>query len=318
MRPSPGRWLPALAGVVGVTLAAVAIRAAPAPVAAASAVPIHEVRLSLAVPVGTAFEFVEISMFALDDGTSPLDDRIAEGRAAMLARFPGAIELEPPEVSAQFQIFGIRWPQPFATWLYNPEGGPPSMSAETALEAIKAGAGGWTGAGGTGWHFDYLTTTTTPTGCNGIPESIPRDGLNVVGWGHIAGGYLGYSCWWRSTSLVEGTPYFEATEFDIVFEPLFPYTGASLRALALHEFGHALGLAHTEPSLCPGQAMCEGEDAMIYISPREDDLFGLIALYGYAPTPTTTQPPSPTTTPTATATAAPRPYRAVLPVLARD
>lgn len=316
MRPSPGRWLPAFAAVVGVLLTAVAVRAAPAPVAAAPAVPVHEVRLSLAVPVGAAFEFVEISMFALDDGASPLEDRIAEGRAAMLARFPGAIELEPAEVSAQFQIFGIRWPQPFATWLYNPEGGPASMPAETALEAIKAGAGGWTNAGGTGWHFDFLATTTTPTGCNGIPESIPRDGLNVVGWGHIAGGYLGYSCWWSGPSFVDGTPYFEMTEFDLIFQPEFSYTGASLQALALHEFGHALGLDHTEAP-CPGQVMCEGRDAMTFSTPREDDINGLIALYGYAPTPTATLP-TPSATATPPATAPPRPYRAVLPVLARD
>jgi len=280
---------------------------------------VREVRLSLAVPVNGAFEFVEITMFAVDDGAPGLEGRIAEGRAAMLARFPGAIELQPPEVTAQFQLFGIRWPQPFATWLYNPDDGPISMPPETAFEAIQAGAEGWTNAGGTAWHFDYLTTTTTPTGCNGVPETIPRDGLNVIGWGSIAGGFLGYSCWWRSGSLVEGTSYFEATEFDIIFEPNFSYTSASLRALALHEFGHALGLAHTEPSLCPGQAMCEGDYAMIYISPREDDLFGLVALYGLAPTPTPTHPAlTPTKTPTPTATSTPRPPRAVLPLLARD
>lgn len=278
--------------------------------------PVHEVRLSLAVPAGDGFEYVEITMFALDDGTAPLADRIAEGRSAMVARFPGAIELEPAEVTAQFQHFGIRWPERFATWLYNPADGPVSMPPETAFTAIKAGGDGWTDAGGTGWRFDFLATTDTPPGCNGVPESIPRDNLNVVGWGHIAGGYLGYSCWWRSSTLVDGTPYFETTEFDIIFEPLFPYTSASLRALAFHEFGHATGLGHTEPLLCPGQAMCEGLHALIYVSPQEDDTFGLVALYGLAPTPT--PPPPPTSTPSATATAAPRPVRAVFPVLARD
>lgn len=278
--------------------------------------PVREVRLSLAVPSGGTAAFVEIAMFALDDGAEPIEERIAAGREAMLARFPGAVEVKPADVSAQFKIFGIRWREPFATWLYNPAGGPPSMPADTAFAAIRAGAEGWTGAGGTGWHFDYLGTTTTPAGCNGVPEAIPRDGLNVVGWGHIAGGYLGYSCWWRSATLVEGTPYFEAIEFDIIFEPVFPYTSASLRALALHEFGHALGLDHTEGSLCPGQAMCEGENAMIYISPRQDDLNGLVALYGLAPTPTpTARPPAATPTPTATP---PLVRQAVLPLVARD
>ncbi|MCZ7577181.1 MAG: hypothetical protein M5U18_09145 [Dehalococcoidia bacterium] len=56
---------------------------------------------------------------------------------------------------------------------------------------------------------------------------------------------------------------------------------------------------------------------MTFSTPREDDINGLIALYGYAPTPTAT-PPAPSATATPSATAPPRPYRAVLPVLARD
>ncbi|GMV85521.1 MAG: hypothetical protein AMXMBFR80_13760 [Dehalococcoidia bacterium] len=302
------------AAAMGLALALLALRGNPAPAAAGISFPVREVRLSLLVPSGGGFESVEITMFALDDGSTPIGQRIAEGRAAMLARFPGAIERDPAEVEAQFKIFGIRWPGRFATWLYNPEGGPPSMPADTALAAIQAGAGGWTNAGGTGWHFDYLSTTSTPAGCNGVPEAVPRDGLNVVGWGHIAGGYLGYSCWWRSSTLVEGTPYFEAIEFDIIFEPLFPYTSPSLRALAHHEFGHALGLDHTEAP-CPGQAMCPDEDAMIYTSPQPDDLNGLVALYGLAPAPPS---PAPTTAPTATSTVPGLTRRVALPLLARD
>lgn len=56
---------------------------------------------------------------------------------------------------------------------------------------------------------------------------------------------------------------------------------------------------------------------MIYISPREDDLNGLIALYGFAPTTTPTLPP-PTVTPTPTGTALALTRRVVLPLLARD
>lgn len=312
MRRFARHWTPGLTGAVGLALMLGALRGGPDAAATATAIPVHEIHMSLAVPSGGGYEFAEISMFALDDGSAPTDERIAAGRAAMLARFPGAVELNPAEVEAQFKLFGIRWPQPFANWLYNPEGGPMSMPEETALAAIRAGADGWTNAGGTAWHFDYLGTTTTAPGCNGVPEAVPRDGLNVVGWGHIAGGYLGYSCWWRGPNPVEGTPYFEALEFDIIFEPLFPYTSASLRALALHEFGHALGLDHTEASLCPGQAMCPGEDAMVYISPRPDDLNGLVALYGLAPT------PAASATPTPPGTAPGHQRRAVLPVVARD
>lgn len=313
----PHMWLALLLSCGGVALFTAAVRGGQ-PVAATGPMrELAEVRLTLAWPGHP--EVLELTLFALDDGSPESATRIADGRAAMLARFPGAVVLEPSDVTAQYRLFNIRWPEPHAQWFYNPDGETNALSPATTFAAISAGADGWDGAGGTPWNFTYAGETITPTGCNGIPESIPRDGVNVVGWGSIAGGYLGFSCWWRSASLVDGTPYFEALEFDIVFDPTFAYTADNLQALALHEFGHALGLDHTEPSLCPGRAMCPGSDAMIYTEPQQDDLFGLIALYGLAPTPTATATPSAKPTPSATPTPLPEfPRRSVLPALARD
>ncbi len=307
----PHSWLAALLACGGVLLFAGAARSESPVLPVAAPAEVIEVRLTLAWPGHS--EVLEVAMFALDDGTLESANRIEAGRAAMLARFPGAVLIEPADVSAQYQLFNIRWREPTAQWFYNPSGETPALQPETSAAAIAAGAAAWDGAGGTPWSFSYAGETTTATGCNGIPEAIPRDGVNVVGWGAIAGGYLGYSCWWRSASLVEGTPYFEALEFDVVFEPLFSYTPQTLQALALHEFGHALGLDHTEESLCPGQAMCSGTNAMIFTEPRPDDLAGLVALYGLAPTPV----PSPT--PSATPTPLPDyPRRSTLTGVARD
>jgi hypothetical protein len=232
------------------------------------------------------------------------DQRLLEGKRAMLARFPGAVELEDAGVSGQFRVFGVRWPQPSASWWYSPAGSTPAMDAKAAEEAVTLGAAGWDNAGGSGFHFNYLGDTTTATGCNGDTTIYVKDGKNVVGWGHIAGGYLGYSCFWRGTAPVPATPYFTMEEFDIVFEPDFAYSAGSLRALAMHEFGHALGLDHTETGLCPGQAMCAGNDALTFISPRPDDINGVIALYGGSLPPVV--PPGP------------RPYRATGVLVARD
>jgi|GEM_PF-3654408 len=288
-----------LAGTVSAFAAAATSEAAPPPAT------VVEYSLELVVPGPQGDRLVTIYLYAIDDGTAPIEERKAEGRAAMLARFPGAVEVGRASARAAYVLFGVRWPQPGASWLYNPQGSTPAMPAEAAFAAIRAGADGWTNAGGSGFHFDYLGETSIATGCNGDVKAYRTDGANVVGWGHIVGGHLGYSCHWRNTSLVQGTPYFTIEEIDIVFEPQFAYSAHSLQALALHEFGHALGLDHTEEPACPGKAMCRGANAMLFVEPQEDDLFGVIALYGVAPEPTVPPPGA-------------RPFRAVAPWVGRD
>jgi hypothetical protein len=268
---------------------------------------VREVRFEIAVPDGDGYRYGSISMFALDDPGVDMETRIAEGKSAMLARFPGAFEVLAGGASARFRIFGVRWPNASASWSYNGNGATSSLGADAALAAVRVGANGWTSAGGTGWHFDYLGPTSVATGCNGVPTQVPADGLNVVGWGHIAGGFLGYSCWWRSGSFVPGTPYFAATEFDIVFEPAYAYAATTLQALAMHEFGHALGLDHTEKALCPGAAMCDGDQALMYTTPQKDDIFGIQAIYGPS------APPSPPVIP-----AGARPYHITAAGVSRD
>lgn len=288
---------------------------------AEAGLPYFDYEFELAVPREDGWDYVHIRMYALDGPGIDHDRVVAEGKAGMLARFPGGVVIEPGEVDAQFKLFAtpVRWPQPSASWVYNPSGSTPAMPADAAFEAIRLGAEGWNNAGGSGWHFDYLGTTTTTTGCNGDTTTYAKDGTNAVGWGHIVGGHLGYSCHWRSASLVADTPYFAIQEIDIIFEPTFAYSAASLRALALHEFGHALGLDHTEPPACPGKAMCAGGAAMQFISPQQDDIFGVIALYGVAaqPTPTATPTLAPTPTPPVVPPG-PRPHQAFGPSVARD
>ena len=248
----PVDWPATAQRVAGGVLAIAAVARPNHEANAGASVAVFEYSLELAVPGPNGWEFGEIHLYAVDDG-GDMAARQADGRAAMLARFPGAVELDEDSASAAFRLFAapVRWPQAGASWLYNPSGSTSAMPEKAAFEAITAGAQGWDNAGSSGFHFDYLGETATATGCNGNVSQYAKDGKNVVGWGHIVGGHLGYSCHWRSASLVPATPYFAIEEIDIVFEPLFAYSADSLHALALHEFGHALGLDHTEAPACP-------------------------------------------------------------------
>ena len=71
--------------------------------------------------------------------------------------------MDSAEVSAQFQLFDtpVRWPQPAASWLYNPEGATSAMPPEAAFEAITLGAEGWDNAGNSGWQdFKFFNPQT--------------------------------------------------------------------------------------------------------------------------------------------------------------
>lgn len=251
----------------------------------------YEMHLELAVPTDDGgWEHVTIVML-LDPFAADFDAQAQAAREGMLARFPGAIDLSAGDgPTAQYALLGFTWPGNQAGWRYNSAGSP--ASAAGAASAIAAGAGSWAQQGAD-WQF-------TGGGASSAPSSLcangRRDGDNVVGWDSLAGNTLAVTCWYRNQ---QG----DAVEFDMHFDNDRTWGGSlDLYTVALHEFGHALGLGHSDvgcgsasqPVMCPYYA---GPVA----GPRADDVAGLIALYGgdaQEPPATATKKPTKTATPT--------------------
>ncbi|MBK7124960.1 MAG: matrixin family metalloprotease [Dehalococcoidia bacterium] len=300
-RSDSKRWRLAVAFAAFGLLAwgfAAALTVAPADAQSGGGEQFHDVDAVLLVEQDGEFFYVKFELFVFDNGDGTFAEAAESARAEMASRFPGALLLEDESVSAAYVTSGFKWMSPPVVWGYNSSGAPGGLSGASA--ALSAAANTW-GQQGAPVSLSGGGASGAGTGACGGGGT---DGTNTVGWSAQGGSVLAVTCTWFSST---GSPFKPAVEFDMQIDPEWNWTTGNpiqvdLQSVALHEFGHALGLNHSAQS-----------EAVMYPSytngtnkrtPQADDVAGLQAIYGVTggPTNTPTNTPSATNTPTRTPT----------------
>jgi hypothetical protein len=172
---------------------------------------------------------------------------------------------------------GVSWSGGIIPWYYNPAAQPAQYSTSAAISALGAAAAKWSAVCAV--TFKYMGTTSAAPGTN--------DGTNVVGWKSIDG-YAGLTFTNYSGS------YF--VDGDIQLDPADLGDPATFDGVVTHEWGHMLGLAHSnmQDSVMAGPPNTQYNGPSFQRTLQPDDINGCTCLYG---APDGSRPPLLTATP---------------------
>jgi hypothetical protein len=178
-------------------------------------------------------------------------------------------------------LFGepVKWQQPLH-WRYNHSGAPAALGGDKAavLREMQATLDQWTGVCGVRHVYDGETTTPPNRRVDDPALGELPDGENVIGWGPLPGGTAGLTYAWYRTEPDGRRAFIDA---DIVLSPVFATSATQIVRSTAHEWGHALGLAHSDAF----DALMSGPPETTYnmlIQPADDDIRGCRCLYGPA------------------------------------
>lgn len=180
-------------------------------------------------------------------------------------------------------VFGD--PTPFQgplLWRYNDSGRPASLTLDQAISGIKGATQKW---------MDVCKVAITRgADTSALPQSMGGDntspGQNVLGWGNLALGANGSSAvagvtWTYSSSSGD------LVEMDMTYSSANVTSTSALARVAVHEWGHALGLGHSNVASAvmsgPVGSYNAGVPDTTYTGLADladDDKHGCLCLYG--------------------------------------
>ncbi|MCA9319312.1 MAG: matrixin family metalloprotease, partial [Planctomycetes bacterium] len=190
----------------------------------------------------------------------------------------GLASLQTQDAVAFFPT-GQVWATPTAPYFVNPSFTDAAAgTAAQQIAAIQRAASEWKSAGQIPFQFIYAGTTA-------VNFVAPGDGVNAIFYspGANGGGALATTTWsFDNQNKMTG---FDMQFFDFVsnINPVWAinpnFSQFDIEGVAVHEFGHAIGLAHSGvanatmfPSVNPGSISARTLDA--------DDISGVQSLYG--------------------------------------
>ncbi len=165
-----------------------------------------------------------------------------------------------------------RWPG-VMRWRYNHDNAPAAFSANrsAAIQEIIAASQKWTAVCGVQIVYDGETASAPR-----MSNAAGSDGTSVVGWQTLnLGNWGAANSWYLSAGLTERT----LVDSDIALDPRYLTTGAELGRIVAHEWGHAIGLAHSNVA----RALMSGPPDSAYNNLTDltaDDVNGCRCLYG--------------------------------------
>ena len=164
-----------------------------------------------------------------------------------------------------------RWNGPLR-WKYNHANAPSAVagSKSAVIAQIQASLDKWTAQCAITSQYDGETTQPSDAG-----GGSSQDGVSVVGWGTIATGNSGLTNDWYSDTPSGRT----LVESDVTLNAAYIGSLSTLDHVMTHEWGHAIGLAHSnvESSVMAGPPYT-GYNMLATL--QADDIRGCRCLYG--------------------------------------